>query len=114
VIAGKPVRARMLAAGVAIVLAAGVAEADDIGAALVEQARCYACHQMTETLLGPPYRAIALRHAARRDVMLEVLATKIVHGGGGNWGFVPMVPNEHVTLDEARTMVAWILAQADE
>ena len=46
--------------------------------------------------------------------MLEVLARKIVHGGGGNWGLVPMVPNEHVTLEDARAMAAWILALADE
>ena len=94
-------------------LIARVAAADN-GANLVDQARCYACHHMTDNSLGPPYRAIALRHAARRDVMLEVLARKIVHGGGGNWGLVPMVPNEHVTLEDARTMAAWILALADE
>lgn len=39
-----------------------------------------------------------------------VLARKIVLGGGGSWGLVPMVPNEHVTLDEARAMAEWILA----
>lgn len=100
-------------AAAALVLAAAAAGADD-GAVLVDQARCYACHHATDTSLGPPYRAIALRHVARRDVMLEVLARKIVHGGGGNWGLVPMVPNEHVTLEDARAMAAWILALADE
>lgn len=84
------------------------------GAELVDQARCYACHHETDASLGPPYRAIALRHAERRELMLDVLARKIVHGGGGNWGLVPMVPNEHVTLEEARTMAAWILALADD
>jgi cytochrome c len=103
----------MIIAAAALVLAAPAAGADD-GAALVDQARCYACHHATDASLGPPYRAIALRHAFRRDVMLEVLARKIVHGGGGNWGLVPMVPNEHVTLEDARTMAAWILALADE
>jgi cytochrome c len=97
----------------ALVLTASAARADD-GAELVDQARCYACHHETDASLGPPYRAIALRHAARREVMLEVLARKIVYGGGGNWGLVPMVPNGHVTLEDARTMAAWILALADE
>ena len=33
--------------------------------------------------------------------MLEVLAQKIIIGGAGNWGIVPIVPNEHLSLDEA-------------
>jgi len=102
-----------IALAAALALGAPVHGADT-GAELVDNARCYACHHETDTSLGPPYRAIALRHAAEREVMLEVLARKIVHGGGGNWGLVPMVPNEHVTLEEARTMAAWILALADE
>ncbi|MDH4110053.1 MAG: c-type cytochrome [Gammaproteobacteria bacterium] len=80
------------------------------GAALVAEKRCVACHDETEVLLGPPYRAIAARHAAQADVMVEVLARKIILGGAGNWGVVPMVPNEHVSEDEARAMARWILA----
>lgn len=83
------------------------------GAKLVEDARCYACHEMSEPSLGPPYVAIAARHAPRRDVMTEVLALKIVHGGGGNWGIVPMVPNQWVSIEQARAMAAWILALGD-
>jgi cytochrome c len=78
-------------------------------AALITQKRCDACHDLTATRIGPPFVAIALRHRADKDNMIEVLARKIVLGGGGNWGVVPMVPNEHVTLDEARTMAKWIL-----
>jgi cytochrome c551/c552 len=90
------------------VCSASSAETTDVPQLLVER-RCYACHAMEEALIGPPYLAIAARHAARADVMTEVLAQKIVLGGGGNWGVVPMVPNEHVTLDEARRMAVWIL-----
>jgi len=78
-------------------------------AALLTQKRCDACHDVTATRLGPPYAAIALRHRADKEAMVEVLARKIVLGGGGNWGVVPMVPNEHVTLEEARAMAKWIL-----
>jgi cytochrome c len=78
-------------------------------AALITQKRCDACHDVTATRIGPPYAAIALRHRADKESMVEVLARKIVLGGGGNWGVVPMVPNEHVSLDEARAMARWIL-----
>jgi len=76
---------------------------------LVEQARCYICHDMEKVSIGPPFKAIAAMHAARREEMTEVLARKIVEGGGGNWGMVPMVPNQWVSIDEARGMANWIL-----
>jgi cytochrome c len=89
------------------------AQSPSDGQALVALNRCNACHALDETLIGPPYRAIAARHAADRELNIEVLARKTIHGGGGNWGVVPMVPNEHVSLDEAREMIAWILSLND-
>ena len=84
------------------------------GARLAESARCYMCHQMSESLLAPPYLAIAARHTQRADVMVNVLARKIVDGGGGNWGVVPMAPNQGVSLEDARIMAEWILSLAPQ
>jgi cytochrome c len=81
---------------------------DDV-ATLVTTKRCNACHEISDASLGPPWQAIATRHAARKDLMQNVLAVKIVRGGGGNWGNVPMVPNQRVSADEAQRMAAWIL-----
>jgi cytochrome c len=105
---------RRIAASVALVAvstlpAPAVRAADAAGPKLFEDKRCYICHEMDKVSLGPPLKAIAARHAARRDVMTEVLAHKIVHGGGGTWGVVPMVPNQWVSLDEARVLSGWIL-----
>ena len=83
------------------------------GERLVTDKMCYACHQLDAASLGPPWRAIAARHAARRDVMVDVLAGKIIRGGGGNWGMVPMVPNQRVSEEEARVLAEWILDLAD-
>ncbi len=83
--------------------------AQDDGENLVTSKMCYACHQLDAASLGPPWRAIAARHGERREVMVEVLAGKIIRGGGGNWGLVPMVPNQRVSEAEARTMAQWIL-----
>lgn len=88
--------------------------ADMDGAKLVQARRCYPCHNMTQTLIGPPYKAIALRHAEHKDIMVDVLAQKIIVGGAGNWGVVPMVPNEQVSRKEARIIARWILEQADK
>lgn len=101
--------ARLLALA-PLILSAPVLDAEQAdGEALAAAKRCVACHDRSKTLLGPPYLAIAARHAANKDIMVEVLAQKIIVGGAGNWGIVPMVPNEHVTLDEARVISRWIL-----
>jgi len=105
----RRVAATLLILSTAASLPVLAAEAD--GAKLFEQKRCYICHDRTKASLGPPLTAIAARHVARRDVMVEVLANKIVHGGGGNWGVVPMVPNQWVSMPEARVLSEWILAQ---
>lgn len=85
-----------------------LAQQEDTAALLIAK-MCYACHQLDSTSLGPPWRAIAARHGARKELMADVLATKIIAGGGGNWGLVPMVPNQRVNAEEARQMARWIL-----
>jgi cytochrome c len=98
--------------GIAIYsMSAAVIAAESDGEALLAEKRCDACHDLTKNLLGPPYKAIAARHAAQQEAMVEVLAQKIILGGAGNWGVVPMVPNDHVSLAEARAMSRWILEQ---
>src|SRR5687767_10081870 len=84
------------------------------GETLVSKAMCYACHQMESASNGPPWRAIAARHAARKELMRDALVSKIIRGGGGNWGLVPMVPNQRVSEDDARVMAEWVLAQTPE
>lgn len=91
-----------------------LAQQDDDAAELLRAARCYACHDLSKPLLGPPWQAIAARHAGKADLMTDILARKIVLGGGGNWGVVPMVPNEHVDADTARKLARWILQQAPQ
>ena len=93
-------------------LASQAPAADGAVPALLVQKRCNACHDLKSKVIGPPYLAIALRHAPRREVMVEVLARKILLGGGGSWGVVPMVPNDSVTPQQARAMAEWILSLA--
>lgn len=112
--AGRCVLASAVGLLASFVAATGpLAQPPPASEALATLKRCNACHATDETLIGPPYRAIAARHAGDREIAIEVLARKIIHGGGGNWGLVPMVPNEHVSLDEAREIVAWILSLND-
>ena len=78
-------------------------------AALAERKFCFSCHHATEAGLGPSFQSIAARYAANGMLMTPVLAYKIQHGGGGNWGNVPMVPSQNVTPAEADALARWVL-----
>ena len=104
---------RVFVLGLMLGICANVSAAgtDTDGEKLVVKHRCYPCHSASENLLGPAYEAIAIRHAANKEAMVEVLAEKIIVGGAGNWGVVPMVPNEQVDKEDARVIARWILEQ---
>ncbi len=74
------------------------------------QARCIACHDAREARIGPPFIAIAIRYATADDNAKEFLAQKVLYGGAGNWGAMPMVANPQVTAEQARMVVRWILS----
>ncbi|HEY8123661.1 MAG TPA: c-type cytochrome [Myxococcota bacterium] len=71
---------------------------------------CNACHAVDETRIGPPYRAVALRYANPSPATLEWLAIKIVSGGAGSWGAVPMVSNPRLAPRDAKAAARWILS----
>jgi len=87
------------------------AQAQEQAETLISEKMCYACHQLDSASIGPSWQAIAARHAGRKDQLVDVLAGKIIRGGGGNWGIVPMVPNQRVSEEQALLMMQWILEQ---
>jgi cytochrome c len=44
------------------------------------------------------------------DANIEMLAGKVIKGGSGVWGQVPMTPHDSLSLDNAKVMVKYILA----
>ena len=70
---------------------------------------CLSCHAVQTKVVGPAYKEVAAKYAGQPDAE-EKLVQKVLKGGGGNWGFVPMPPNTNVSEEEARTLVKWILA----
>lgn len=73
---------------------------------------CNACHGIDEVRIGPPFRAVAIRYRDADEKVRATLAEKIVQGGAGNWGIVPMIAHPKVTLDASATAVAEILKLA--
>jgi cytochrome c len=71
---------------------------------------CMACHAVDKKLVGPSYKDVAAKYAGQKDAN-DKLAAKVMKGGSGVWGPVPMPANPQVSADEAQKLVAWILAQ---
>ncbi len=77
--------------------------------ALATSKNCMSCHAVEKKLVGPSYKEIAVRYAGQKDAA-DKLATKIIKGGSGVWGPVPMPANAQVNDADAKRLVAWILA----
>jgi cytochrome c len=77
--------------------------------ALATSKNCMACHAVERKLVGPSYKDIAAKYAGQADAV-DKLANKVIKGGGGVWGVVPMPANAQVNDAEAKKLVAWILA----
>jgi cytochrome c len=76
---------------------------------LAQQKTCMACHAMDRKLVGPSYKDVAAKYAGQRDAV-DKMAEKIIKGGAGVWGAVPMPANPRVSPDEARQLAVWILS----
>lgn len=85
----------------------------DPGLALMRQSTCFACHLSDAPSAGPPYEQVALKYA-QDPAAVETLAAKVINGGGGVWGELPMPPHPQHQLDEAQQMVDWILSLKDQ
>jgi cytochrome c551/c552 len=77
---------------------------------LAAHQHCDECHAMQEARIGPPFVAVAARYARDGNAAVDRLALKIINGGAGNWGNIPMVPNERISMEDARAIARWIVA----
>lgn len=77
--------------------------------ALATKRSCMACHAVEKKVVGPAFKDVAARYAGQPDAA-SLLAQKIVQGGGGAWGPVPMPANPQVSEDEARKLSTWVLS----
>jgi cytochrome c len=93
-----------LASGV-FASSAAMASAD-----LAKSKNCMACHAVANKLVGPGFKDIAAKYSGQADAEGK-LVQKIIKGGSGVWGPVPMPANAQVSEAEASTLVKWILTQ---
>ena len=96
---------RALFALAALAALSGPALADQ---ALATAKNCMACHAVDKKLVGPSYKDVALKYAGQKDAV-DRLAAKIMKGGAGVWGPVPMPANAQVNEADAKKLAAWVL-----
>lgn len=75
---------------------------------LAKQKNCLACHTTDNKVVGPGYKDVAKKYAGQDAV--AKLATKIMKGGSGVWGAIPMPANPQVNEAEAKQLASWILS----
>lgn len=80
------------------------------GLELVAKSDCFTCHKVKENATGPAYEAVAAKYAPATDEVVEKLANKVISGGAGNWGTIPMLPHPQLSKEDAKTMVKYVLA----
>jgi cytochrome c len=93
-----------------LLFAVGVLHASS-GFASAELARdkvCMGCHALDRKLIGPSFKDVAARYAGQPDAVAK-LAERIVKGGSGSWGAVPMPANPRLKPEEAQQLASWVL-----
>lgn len=86
-------------------VAAATPEAE--GLKLIEGADCLSCHKIDAKLVGPSYQDVANKYT---DADIDHLATKIIEGGKGVWGDIPMTAHAGMSKENAQKMVKYILS----
>ena len=83
------------------------AKPEDEGKALVEGADCLSCHKVDAKLVGPSYQDVAAKYT---EADIDHLSQKIIDGGKGVWGDIPMTPHAGLSKENAQKMVKYILS----
>ncbi|WP_224998443.1 c-type cytochrome [Cesiribacter sp. SM1] len=84
-------------------------DAQQTGRELIANSDCVACHKDNEKVIGPAYVDVAERYRGN-DTAVAFLARKIIEGGAGNWGNVPMTAHPQHSQEEAEQMARYVLS----
>lgn len=78
------------------------------GLELMGKSDCQTCHKVNESAIGPSFSSIAAKYP-NTPATIDTLAHKIIKGGSGNWGAVPMAAHSNISVGDATAMVKYIL-----
>jgi cytochrome c len=101
----------------AVTAPAAVPAASEQGLELIGASDCTTCHRLHKTdpgsNIGPYYSQVAAKYAPAADTTVDRLVHKIISGGTGVWGAVPMTPHPALSPADVKIMVTYILSLKD-
>jgi cytochrome c len=74
----------------------------------VKGSDCTGCHQVERKLIGPSYADVAAKYENTEE-NVAMLAQKVIAGGVGVWGEIPMSAHLGLSEEDAKDMVRYIL-----
>jgi cytochrome c len=99
----------MLSAAAGLIMA-GSAQAFDMPP-LAKKNNCIACHAIDKKVVGPAWRDIAQKYKGIPGAKAHLTA-KIMMGGSGTWGAMPMPGFPKLSQADAGTLVDFVLGLA--
>lgn len=78
------------------------------GLELIGKSDCLTCHKVSDKLIGPAYKEVAAKYENTPE-NVKMLAGKIIKGGQGVWGAVPMTAHPQLSEADAEQMVKYIM-----
>lgn len=84
---------------------------DEKAFAIAKQNACLGCHAINKKIVGPSFQAVAEKYKSDPSAQ-TFLKNKIVKGGAGSWGVVPMPANAKLSDADLSALTTWILRGA--
>ena len=78
------------------------------GIEIVAGSDCKSCHMIEEKNIGPAWRDVANKYADSANAV-AYLSHKIINGGSGVWGQVPMAAHPTMSQGDAETLAKYVL-----
>ena len=78
------------------------------GLTLIAGSDCLTCHKTSEKNIGPAYKEVAAKYE-NTEANIKMLAAKVIKGGSGNWGAIPMTPHPQLKQEDVEQMIKYIL-----
>jgi len=78
------------------------------GVALIAKSDCLTCHKTDSKLIGPAYKDVAAKYE-NNEANVTMLASKIIKGGTGVWGQIPMTPHAALSEADAKALAKYVL-----
>jgi len=77
----------------------------DAALAIAQKYACSVCHKMDERVIGPSMKELSAKY---RGSSVDTLSSRVRRGSSGQWGPIPMPPQQVIPDDELKTVLTWL------